>query len=399
MIGSALGVRWQGESSVAFRQSPPSGMGAAELSMFERTGAAIEAGLHQRLHVGAQVCVLRRGEVLINEAFGEARLGVPMSPDSIMLWFSAGKPITAVAIGQLVERGDLAWETPVGRVIPEFAQHGKEAVTIRHLLTHTAGLLPADGIDATLTWSEQIERICELPLEADWVPGQRAGYHVWATWTLLGEIVKRVSGFPIDEFARQNIFLPLGIRDSWLALDEQLIQRYDARLALVYDTSDGVTKPRDDWNGVDGLTRCRPGGNARGPVQELARFYEALRRGGENILSRETVAFATSRQRAGMFDETFQFKMDWGLGFILNSNRDGFQMPYGYGRYASRDTFGHSGNQASCAFCDPRHELVVAWACNGLPGERKHQQRQRAINNAIYEDLGLSGEGSKNSQD
>jgi CubicO group peptidase (beta-lactamase class C family) len=65
-------------------------------------------------------------------------------------------------------------------------------------------------------------------------------------------------------------------------------------------------------------------------------------------------------------------------------------MPYSFGRHASTDTFGHSGNQASCAFADPKNRLVVAWACNGMPGERKHQQRQRAINNSIYEDLGLT---------
>jgi CubicO group peptidase (beta-lactamase class C family) len=359
------------------------------MSEFTRTRATIEAGSKEGLHLGAQLCVMRRGEWLIDEAFGQAREGVAMSRDSLTLWLSAGKPITAVAIAQLVERGSLNWDTRVAEVIPEFAQQGKDAVTIRHLLTHTAGLRHADDINATLPWEEQIARIGALPLEPNWIPGKRAGYHVWATWQLLGEIVQRVSGTAADEFARQNIFLPLGIRDSWLALDEQLIQQYGARLAWVYDTSGGVTKPRDDWNGVDGMKRCRPGGNARGPVHELARFYEALRRGGENILNRETVSLVTSRQRAGMLDETFQFKMDWGLGFILNSNRDGFQMPYGYGRYASRDTFGHSGNQASCTFCDPRHDLVVAWACNGLPGERKHQQRQRAINNAIYEDLGL----------
>jgi CubicO group peptidase (beta-lactamase class C family) len=64
-------------------------------------------------------------------------------------------------------------------------------------------------------------------------------------------------------------------------------------------------------------------------------------------------------------------------------------MPYGYGRKASPNTFGHSGNQSSCAFADPVHRLAVAWLTNGMPGERRSQQRQRAINNAIYEDLGL----------
>jgi CubicO group peptidase (beta-lactamase class C family) len=262
-------------------------------------------------------------------------------------------------------------------------------VTLRHLLTHTAGLRNADAIDHTLNWDEQIARICELPLEEDWIPGERAGYHVSGTWQLLGEIVRRVSGQPVDEFVRANIFLPLGMRDSWLALSVEEVSKYGERIAFVYDTSAGSAQPKQEWNSEDGLTRCRPGGNVRGPVRELARFYEALLRGGENILQPETVQTMTSRQRAGMFDETFQFKMDWGLGFILNSNRDGFQMPYGYGRHASSDTFGHSGNQSSCAFIDPQHELVVAWVCNGQLGERKHQQRQRAINNAIYEDVGL----------
>jgi CubicO group peptidase (beta-lactamase class C family) len=356
---------------------------------FTQTRAVISAGLEERIHLGAQLCVMQRGEVLIDEAFGEAREGVPMTRDSLTLWFSAGKPITAVAIAQLVERGLLAWDARVAEVIPEFARHGKDAVTVRHLLTHTAGLRHADAIDVSLSWGEQIKRICELPLEPDWIPGQRAGYHVWATWHLLGEIVRRVSGKPVDEFVRENIFLPLGMNDSWLALTPTALAQNESRIAFVYDTCGDSARLKDDWNEREGLVRCRPGGSARGPVRELARFYEALRRGGENILRPNIVAMISSRQRAGMFDETFQFKMDAGFGFILNSNRDGFQMPYGYGRHASREAFGHSGNQSSCAFADPARELVVAWVCNGLPGERKHQQRQRSINNAIYEDLDL----------
>ncbi len=359
------------------------------MSAFTQTRAAITSGLEAQIHPGAQLCVMRGGEVLMDEAFGDARDGVPMTRDSFTLWFSAGKPFTAVAIAQLVERGELAWDARVVEVIPEFAAHGKEAVTVRHLLTHTGGLRNADNIDSTLEWDGQIVRICELPLESDWVPGQRAGYHIWATWQLLGEIVWRVSGKPVEEFVRESIFQPLRMKDSALALSGSSIGNRQSQIAFVYDTSAGEAKPRDDWNSAAGLTRCRPGGSARGPVRELARFYEALRRGGENILRPETVATITSRQRAGMFDETFQFKMDAGLGFILNSNRDSFQMPYGYGRHATWDTFGHSGNQSSCAFTDPEQELVVAWACNGLPGERKHQQRQRNINSAIYEDLGL----------
>lgn len=357
--------------------------------MFEKTQAAIQSGIEQGLHPGAQLCVLRHGEVLINEGFGEAREGVPMARQSITLWMSAGKPITAVSVAQLVEQGKLSWDTRVSEVIPQFGSHGKEAITVHHLLTHTAGLRHADQIDPMLSWEEQIAQMCELSLEPNWIPGQRAGYHTWATWTLLGEIVARVGGHGVDAHAYLFIFSELP-GDAWLGLDDCTVERYRDRIAFVYDTSDGTRKSREDWNSIHGIARCRPGGNVRGTVRTLARFYEALRQGGGEILRPETINALTSRQRAGMFDETFQFKMDWGLGFIINSNRDGFQMPYGYGRDASSDTFGHSGNQTACAFCDSQNELVVAWACNGMPGERKHQQRQRAINNAIYEDLGLN---------
>jgi CubicO group peptidase (beta-lactamase class C family) len=355
---------------------------------FPRTRAAIENGVRDGLHPGAQLCVSRRGEVLINEAFGSARDGATMQRDSIMLWFSAGKPLTAVAIGQLIERGQLTWETRVAEVIPEFAQNGKESVTVRHLLTHTAGLRNLDT-GGSPDAEEKLAWICAQPLEPDWIPGERAGYHIKGSWHLLGEIVRRLSGKSMDEFLRAELLLPFGMRASSLALTEEQVSQLGERLAFVYDTSDGRPRPKEGWNSLEGFTRCRPGGSARGPVRELARFYEALLN-GEGVLRPDTVKLLTSRQRTGMFDETFQFKMDWGFGFIINSNRDGFQMPYSFGRYASRETFGHSGNQASCAFADPRHELVVAWACNGLPGERKHQQRQRAINNAVYEDLGLA---------
>src|SRR5204863_8448629 len=113
-------------------------------------------------------------------------------------------------------------------------------------------------------------------------------------------------------------------------------------------------------------------------------FYEMLLRGGAfdggRILSPQTVAAMTARHRVGMMDRTFKHIMDWGLGFIINSSQYGDpEVPYGYGEYASPHTFGHSGAQSSCAFCDPQHGLVVAWVCNGRPGEPRHLARQIAF--------------------
>ena len=143
---------------------------------------------------------------------------------------------------------------------------------------------------------------------------------------------------------------------------------------------------------------CRPGGNARGPMREFGRFYEQLlidrgelpglgtSRG--RLLKTNTALAFTSRQLAAVYDKTFGTKLDWGYGFVINSA--GGRFPYSYGPHASADAFGHSGNQSTCAFADPARGLVVCWATNGMPGELPHQRRQRAINAAVYEDLGLA---------
>jgi CubicO group peptidase (beta-lactamase class C family) len=123
----------------------------------------------------------------------------------------------------------------------------------------------------------------------------------------------------------------------------------------------------------------------------LGKFYESLLGLGTQLLKGETIAEFTQRHRVGLFDHTFQHVIDFGLGFIVNSNGYGVEtVPYGYGRHASDEAFGHSGAQSSCAFADPAHQLAVAWSCNGLPGERLHQRRAREINSAIYEDVGLA---------
>jgi CubicO group peptidase (beta-lactamase class C family) len=111
-------------------------------------------------------------------------------------------------------------------------------------------------------------------------------------------------------------------------------------------------------------------------------------RGGVRILSPQTTEAIAARHRTGLFDHVFKHVMDWGLGVIVNSNLYGAEsVPYGFGRHSSPRAFGHSGNQVSCAFADPEHGLAVAWGCNGQPGEPAHQQRARAINEAIYEDV------------
>lgn len=353
---------------------------------FSRTLAAIESGIRERMHLGAQLFVSREGDVMIDRAFGEARGGVPMTPNTISLWFSAGKPLTAIVIARCVERSMIEWTTPVAEVLPQFGQGGKDKITLAQVLNHTAGLHALDPIDPSISWNEKLARICHFALPLDWVPGERAAYSSTAGWYVLGAVAEKLLGHPLN-VALREVTQKFGMAQTRLCFEPHELIAAREHCAVVYDTSTAPS-PLAFWNSDAGFTTLVPGGSARGPVRELGKFYETLLRGDNAIVSEQTLRTLTARQRSGLFDETFQYKTDTGYGFILNSNRDGFQMPYGYGRAASGGTFGHSGNQTSCAFADPARKLVVAWCCNGMPGERKHQQRQRAINNAIYDDVG-----------
>ena len=355
----------------------------------------MEAGVQAGLHLGAQLYVSLREEVVVDFACGEGRKGMPMRTDSVVQWFSSGKPLTAIAVAQLYEKGLVRIEAPVSDYIPEFGRNGKEAITIEHLLTHTGGFRKADSLPGAASWDEMIQKICEAPVEENWVAGARAGYSTTAAWYLLGEMIRRVSGVEVAEYVRAEILEPVGMNDTWLRLPFEKYKSYGERLALMHDTA-AVKREADFMQDAAGMAQCRPGSSARGPIRELGKFYEMLlnsgKVGGKQIVREETIRLFTQRHRVGMFDETFLHKLDFGYGFIVNSNRYGAEtVPYGYGRYASEGTFGHSGAQSSCAFADPEHGLVVAWVTNGTPGERPHQKRHREINNAVYEYLKLNG--------
>lgn len=354
----------------------------------------LENGIADGLHLGAQLFVARAGEVVADLAVGEARPGQPLTTDTLMLWLSSTKPVAAIAIAQLWERGLLGLDDPVAVHVPEFAANGKAGITVRHLLTHTGGIRLLNVGWPELEWDAILDRICRMRPEPGWIPGQKAGYHLQSSWFVLGEIVRRLSGQDFPAYARAHILEPLGMFDCWVGMPRARFDSYGTRIGAMFDTA--VEPPRDHgWDSAERVTSCAPGGNGCGPMRELGRLYQALlgsgALGGARILRPETVAAITARQRVGMFDHTFRYVMDWGLGFIPNpASHDQPDAPYGYGRHTSRSAFGHSGSRSSTAFADPEHGLVVALAVNGTPSDAAHHQRFRAVLEAIYEDLGLA---------
>ena len=373
---------------------PSSGGTATDLP---RTVSVLELGIEQGLHLGAQVYVSLTnadgGRTSIDSAIGERRSGQSMTPETLMIWLSSTKPVTAVAIALLWQRGLVELDDPVARYLPEFGARGKERITLRHVLTHTSGIRMLNVGWPDASWDEIIANICRARPEPRWDPGKKAGYHLSSSWFILGELVRRIDGRHFRQFVREEVFEPLGMLDSWVGMPRERHQAYGERLGKMYNTEGGVRMARR-WDREAHVVGCSPGGNGYGPIRELGAFYEMLLGRGQRdrvtLLSPQTVEALTTPHRVGMFDLTFKHKLDWGLGFIINSSHyDADLPPYGYGRHASRRTFGHSGFQSSTGFADPEHGLVVAVVTNGNPGEPKHTERFRDITEAIYEDLGL----------
>jgi CubicO group peptidase (beta-lactamase class C family) len=214
-----------------------------------------------------------------------------------------------------------------------------------------------------LSWEQIIERICDAPIEPNWIVGEKAGYHAQTSWFLLGEIARRLSGKRWETYATEEIFQPMGMASSSFAAEET----------------------------------CSPGSGARGPARELGMFYEMLlRRGasalGSQIILTQSVEALTARHRVGLLDHTFKHIIDWGLGFIINSAHYGDEnVPYGYGRHASPRTFGHGGRQCCSGFADPEAGLAAAVMFRDQPGEEAHNRRMIEVLSALYEALGLAG--------
>ena len=357
-----------------------------------RTMDVIHAGMAQGLHIGAQLCLWRNGRSVADCALGDARSGVPMDSGTVMLWLSSTKAVVAAAIGQLWERGRFALDDPVAQHIPEFAQNGKDKITIRHILTHTAGFRAAPTGWPRATNAQVIERICAARLEPGWVLGKTAGYHAITSWFILGELIRRLDGRPCEEFIHDELFEPLGMPNSWLALTPAQYEALGPRLGIMQKTEGGKLESLN-LDTLEACTNCRPSGSGHGPIRELARFYQMLLNHGQldgrRVLLPQTVEALTARHRTGVHDRSFSHVVDWGLGIMVNSYMYSADAPYQYGPHASPRTFGHGGFQSSVGCADPENRLVIAAVFNGCPGEAKHQERIKALFTAIYEDLGI----------
>lgn len=356
----------------------------------------LDAGVgHQ--HAGYQLYASQPGRPVLDVAGGEAAPGRAMTTDSVTMWFSSGKPIIATAIGQLWERGRLTLDDKVRRFIPDFGA-GKESATIRHLLTHTGGFPYADDSLHPGPWEEMVSVISAAP--AAWIPGSAAGYHGTSAWIILGEIIQRVDGRPVSVYVSEEIFDPLGMDNSYLALPGGEAAVLGDRLALVSDRFSGDSATNaglsfEQFNAEPYAGALSPGMSARGPARELGRLYEALARGGATTTGRVLGPLTTEAliacHRRGLPDLTYQmngatphpkwgYEHPWALGMALEANADA-------GAGNSRRVFASSGAFSSVGFGDPEIGLACVIVCNGLVDLDTNEARLSAAADAVNRDL------------
>lgn len=340
------------------------------------------------LHPGAQLYVSRWGEVVCDVAVGEAGSGTPLTPRHLMLWYSSTKPLTAVAVAQLLESGSLRLDDRVGRFVAGWG-NGKEECTIRHVLTHMGGFSRADVrlFDRDVGWDETIAAIAGA--HAEYRPGTEAGYHPSSGWRVLGEVVRVVDGRPVEQYLREEVMAPAGMTDTWLGVPSVDQAALGDRLSPVHWTGHVVPVPKDGtlqlreyrvdrWHNEDWhRAKVEPGAGGRGPASDLGRFYEALLLDEGSRLFRRpaTIDLLTACHRHGVRDRTFLGRIPWGLGV---------QVAGGITGTVGHRTFGHGGMASSRGICDPAEGLVMVYVCNGLAAPEANERRMMEITEAVY---------------
>ena len=315
-----------------------------------RLDGVIEAAISDGEAPGAVVLVARRGRIAYRKAFGHRSLVSeerPMKTDTVFDMASLTKVIaTATSVMILVEEGKVSLEDAVSRYVPEFERHGKESITVLELLTHYSGLRP--DIDLDEPWKgydTAIERGNREKLVA--VPSERFIYSD-INYFLLGELVHRVSGMSLAEFASQRIFRPLRMNSTTFNPPDEWRDRI------------APTEPRGGkmlWGRVHDPTSNRMGGVSGhaglfSTVDDISIFAQTILDGG---VYRKTRILSPLGVRRMIQNQSPAGKEQWrGVGFDIRtrfSSTRGDLFPVG--------SFGHTGFTGTSLWIDPFSKTFV----------------------------------------
>lgn len=308
-----------------------------------------------------QLVVLRRGEVVLDRAFAAL-------PRSLFLIYSASKPYVALLVHLLAEMSLLSLDEPIAEHWPRFARHGKGRITPRHVLQHRAGV-PLDrsprAIASMVGWEAAVRAMEELRPEAS--PPARLAYHALTFGFILGELVRRVSGQPVEAFLRRSFLDPLGLADTHLGLPDRFAHR-----GVPVVPAGGPSELANSviFNRRSVRRAVIPAASISATARDVARFYETLRRGGElagtRVLAAHTVAEACRVSSDGEMDGTIKRPVRWAQGFHLGGVHGPRDIARVMGDLSRRTAFGHNGNVCCTGWADPERELSFAYLTNLL---------------------------------
>jgi uncharacterized protein YbbC (DUF1343 family)/CubicO group peptidase (beta-lactamase class C family) len=333
---------------------------ASDPSRFDAIEPLIHKAIAEKKLPGAVVLVGLGERTLYHQAIGQRAMvpsPEPMTPDTIFDLASLTKVVaTTTSVMILLDEGRIGLNDRVAAFIPGFERYGKANITIRHLLAHVSGLRP--DVDLADSWSGSDTAIAlaveEVPAS---VPGTRFVYSD-INFFLLGDIVRRVSGMPLDRFSHDRIFAPLGMNETTFTPGES----WTSRIA----PTDGTTPLRGV---VHDPTARRMGGVAGhaglfSTAADLAIFCRMILSGGAyrgvRILSPLAVALMTSR--ATPAEERNARGLGWDIDSSFSSNR-GELMPIG--------SFGHTGFTGTSLWLDPRSGMFVVFLSNRVHPDGK----------------------------
>ncbi|HEV3513666.1 MAG TPA: serine hydrolase [Candidatus Sulfotelmatobacter sp.] len=303
---------------------------------------------------GAVLLVGHNGKVVYRKAYGYRELEpkrVPMTVDTIFDLASLTKVIaTTTAVMQLVEQGKVRLNDPLAKYLPDFAQNGKEDITIRQLLTHYSGLAP--DLDLTTPWEGKNTAYQLAEVEPpETTPGSGFVYSD-INFIMLGALVEKVSGEPLDIYAEQHIFAPLKMTHTRFLPPAS----WRPKIAPTqYDENNHML-----WGVVHDPTARRMGGVAGhaglfSTADDLAKFAQALLNGGDGILSPLTVAKMTSPQTPPSAPILRGF--GWDIDSPFSSNR-GDLLPVG--------SYGHTGWTGTSIWIDPTTKTYIILLTNSV---------------------------------
>jgi CubicO group peptidase (beta-lactamase class C family) len=355
----------------------------------ERIWKAALAMYRSGVHPAVQVCVRREGEVVLDRTIGHARGNGPRdtketpkvlaTPETPMTVYSAAKGVTAFVVHKLIEKGQLALEDPVANYISGYEKNNKGAITIGHVLSHRAGVpnLPREALSLEYVNDRDflVGVLCDAKPFAE--PGKLLAYHAISGGFILGEVVLNATGKDIRQVLAEEFLDPLGFRWTNYGVapedtDEVALNYLTGPstlppLSTLLTRALGVPLPElvETTNDDRFVTGIVPAGNIVTTANELSRFFEVMRCGGEldgvRVIETDTIRKALEQQSHLEIDFSLGFPTRFSYGLML-----GAQILSLYGR-DTQHAFGHLGFTNILGWADPQRAISAAVLTNGKP--------------------------------